>query len=159
MAKPILTGNKKYHQGKFIPRNPQKYIGNPTNIVYRSGWEKIFLHWCDITSAVLGYGSEELVIPYISPIDGKIHRYYIDFYVVIKQSNGSVKKFAVEIKPYSQTKAPKITKKILTESLKYKLDTYAVNQAKWSAARKFCSEHNMDFIILTEKQLLKKGSK
>lgn len=155
MNKPTLTGTKKYHQGKYRPINPQKYIGNPCNIIYRSGWEKIFLKWCDITSSVISYGSEELVIPYISPIDNKIHRYYIDFFIIVRQSDGTVKKFAIEIKPYNQTIPPKITKKMMTESIKYKLETYSINTAKWNAARKFCKQHNMDFVILTERNLLK----
>jgi hypothetical protein len=157
MNKPSLTGQKRFHQGTFKPKNPQKYLGNPTNILYRSGWEKYFLQWCDITPSVVGYGSEELIIPYVSPVDGRLHRYYIDFVVLVKQQNGEIKKFAVEIKPYTQTQPPKISSKrtLLTESLKKKIETYSINQAKWEAARKFCSQHNLSFIILTERELLK----
>ena len=155
MGKPLLTKNKKYHQGMYSPRHPEKYCGNPCHIVYRSGWEKAFLLWCDMTPAVLAYGSEEMVIPYVSPIDGKQHRYFVDFFVVVRQSNGTTKKFAVEIKPLAQTKPPKVTKKVLTESLKYQLQTYAVNQAKWEAARKYCKALGIEFIILTEAELLK----
>lgn len=157
MSKPSLTGKSRFHQGIFRPKNPQKYLGNPTNIIYRSGWEKYFLQWCDMTPSVVGYGSEELIVPYVSPIDGRLHRYFIDFVVLIRQRDGSIKKFAVEIKPYSQTQMPKVSskRKVLTESLKNKLDTFYINQAKWEAAKDFCSKHNMSFIILTEKQLLK----
>lgn len=156
MNKPSLTGKKKYHQGIFRPKNIQKYIGNPTNILYRSGWEKSFLIWCDRTPSVIAYGSEELVIPYISPIDFKQHRYFIDFFVVIKKPNGMIQKFAVEIKPYSQTRPPRVSKtKVLTESAKLKVETYMINQAKWTAARDFCRKNNTEFIILTEKELLK----
>ena len=157
MNKPSLTGKTRFHQGVFKPKNPQKYLGNPTNIIYRSGWEKYFLQWCDLTPTVVGYGSEELIIPYISPLDGRLHRYYIDFVVLVKQQNGEIKKFAVEIKPFSQTQPPKVSskRKVLTESLKKKVETYSINQAKWEAARKFCSQHNLSFIILTEKELLK----
>jgi hypothetical protein len=161
MNKPTLTGKKRFHQGVFKPKNPQKYLGNPTNILYRSGWEKYFLQWCDLTPSVVGYGSEELVIPYVSPLDGNLHRYFIDFVVLVKQQNGEIKKFAVEIKPYSQTQPPKISsrRKVLTESLRKQVETYSINQAKWEAAKKFCSKHNMSFIILTEKQLLKGAKK
>lgn len=155
MGKPTLTGSRKYHQGRYQPVNPTKYIGNPTNIIYRSGWEKMFLQWCDITPAVLSYGSEELVIPYISPIDRRMHRYFVDFFIVVRQSDGTMKKFAIEIKPYAQTRPPRITKKMMTESVRYKLDTYAVNMAKWEAARKFCRMNGMDFVILTERNLIK----
>ena len=113
------------------------------------------MKWCDITPQVLSWGSEELVIPYISPVDHKVHRYYIDFFIVVKQSDGTSKKFAIEIKPYNQTIPPRITKNMMTESIKYKIDTYAVNSAKWEAARKFCRQNNMDFVILTERNLLK----
>ena len=161
MNKQTLTGKKRFHQGVFKPKNPQKYLGNPTNILYRSGWEKYFLQWCDLTPSVVGYGSEELVIPYVSPLDGNLHRYFIDFVVLVKQQNGEIKKFAVEIKPYSQTQPPKISsrRKVLTESLRKQVETYSINQAKWEAAKKFCSIHNMSFIILTEKQLLKGAKK
>ena len=157
MNKPSLTGKTRFHQGVFKPKNPQKYLGNPTNIIYRSGWEKYFLQWCDLTPTVVGYGSEELIIPYISPLDGRLHRYYIDFVVLVKQQNGEIKKFAVEIKPFSQTQPPKVSskRKVLTESLKKKVETYSINQAKWEAAKGFCSKNNMSFIILTEKELLK----
>lgn len=155
MSKPVLTRNRRYRQGQYRPLNPGKYIGNPCNIIYRSGWEKIFLQWCDITPSVLAYGSEELVIPYISPLDGKQHRYFIDFFIVVKQSDGAVKKFAVEIKPLAQTKPPKIGKKTINESLKRAIDTYTVNQAKWEAARAHCRRTGTEFIVLTEKELIK----
>lgn len=161
MNKPSLTGKTKFHQGKYKPKNPHKYLGNPTNIIYRSGWEKYFLQWCDLTPSVIGYGSEELIVPYISPLDGRVHRYYIDFVVLIRQLNGNIQKFAVEIKPYSQTKPPKVSSKrqVLTESLKKKMDTYIINQAKWEAAKKFCFQNGMSFIVLTEKELLKGKNK
>lgn len=155
MGKPILTGHKKYHQGRFTPRNPQKYIGNPTNIIYRSSWERIFMAWCDMTPAVIAYGSEELVIPYISPVDGNQHRYFVDFFIIVRQQDGSKKKFAIEIKPYAETKPPRITKNMLTESVKHKINTYQVNQAKWQAAKKYCEVFNMKFVVLTERELLK----
>ena len=156
MSKPALTGKRKFHQGVFNPKNIGKYIGNPTNIVYRSGWERTFLNWCDKTPSVVAYGSEELIIPYISPLDNRQHRYFVDFFIVVKQPSGKHKKFAIEIKPYAQTIPPKAPKtKILTESAKAKVETYLVNQAKWEAARAFCKANNMEFIILTEKELLK----
>lgn len=110
-----------------------------------------------MTPSVVGYGSEELIVPYVSPLDGRVHRYFIDFVVLIRQPDGSVRKFAVEIKPYAQTQPPRVSSKrtVLTESLKKKLDTYSVNQAKWEAAKAFCSKNNMSFIVLTERQLLK----
>ena len=148
----------KYHQGKFIPHNPQKYIGDSTNIIYRSKWELLFLRWADSTSSVLKYSSEECVIPYISPIDGKQHRYYIDFYIQVLQSNGTIKTFLVEVKPYAQTQPPKLGKNsILSESYQNSVRTYMINQAKWEAARKVCKARNWEFMIITEKQLFRKN--
>lgn len=147
----------KYHQGKFIPKHPEKYIGNPTNIIYRSKWELMFLRWADETPSVLKYSSEECVIPYISPVDGKQHRYFIDFYIKILQSNGSIKDFLVEVKPYAQTQPPKLkNKSVMSESYQEAIRTYAVNQAKWAAARRVCSSRGWDFMIITEKQLFRK---
>lgn len=154
MSKPVLTGKKNYHQGKFVPKHPEKYIGNPTNIVYRSGWERSFLQWCDMSQFVLKYGSEELVIPYCMP-DGSVHRYFMDFICYIKQKDGSVQKFAVEIKPYKETHPPK-KQRVITESYKYQVETWIKNEAKWKAADAFCKRMNMKFIILTERELFKK---
>ena len=148
-------GTKDTIKGCTLPDTLRSIVGILVISFIGLGWEKAFLLWCDMTPAVLAYGSEEMVIPYISPLDGKPHRYFVDFFVVVRQSNGGTKKFAVEIKPLAQTRPPKITKRVLTESLKYQLDTYAVNQAKWEAAKKFCNQQGIEFIILTEVELLK----
>lgn len=156
-SKPTISKNKKFHQGRYRPRNPSKYVGNPTNIIYRSGWEKAFLQWCDMNRNVLKWGSEELVVPYVSPIDLNIHRYFIDFIIWIRNSNGTIGKFAVEIKPFSQTRPPKVQKKKgITESYKKAVDTYLVNQAKWKAADIYCKSLGMKFVVVTEKELFRK---
>lgn len=136
---------------KWSPRNPLKYVGNPDNIVSRSSWETKFLNWCDLSPSVLQYASEELVIPYVSPIDGKTHRYFVDFIIAVKDRTGRIKKYAVEIKPSAECNPPikrKNQKVYLEESM-----TYITNQAKWAAARKFCENINMEFIVLTEQHL------
>jgi len=108
--------------------------------------------WCDKNDNVLEWGSEEIVIPYISPVDGRVHRYYPDFYVRARTRGGGIEKFIIEVKPKSQTAPPKKqtrkTKKYLTE-----VKTYAVNEAKWKAARDYCADRKMSFLILTEKEL------
>ena len=112
--------------------------------------------WCDMTRQVVKWGSEELVIPYQSPVDGQMHRYFVDFVVYIQTSQGT-QKYCVEIKPYSQTKPPKMPrKKSLIESYQKSMETFAVNQAKWKYADDFCKKHGMKFVVLTEKELLKK---
>lgn len=155
-AKPSINSriNRHYHQGVFVPKNPEKYIGNANNIVYRSQWERIFLHWCDTNDSVLKYSSEECVIPYISPIDMKKHRYFVDFFVTILQDTGKVQNFLVEIKPFAQTHPPKKPKTI-NESYNESVRTYLVNQAKWKAAERVCQERGWKFMVLTERELFR----
>ena len=137
----------RYKQGKYIPRASRKYKGDPRNINYRSSWEYKFMLWCDQTPSVQEWGSEEIIIPYTSPVDGKRHRYYPDFYVKV---NG--KKFIVEVKPTKQTKEPKRQKKV-TKRYVTEVVTWSVNQAKWKAAKEFCRDYGMEFMLITEKEL------
>jgi hypothetical protein len=138
--------------GKYKPLKPQKYKGDPTNIIYRSLWERKFMVWCDSNVNVLQWGSEEIVIPYISPIDNRAHRYFPDFYVQVRTTTGGTEKFIIEIKPAKQTEPPKKqqrrTKRYITE-----VTTYAVNDAKWKAAIEYCKDRRWQFKILTEKEL------
>jgi hypothetical protein len=140
------------YSGKYRPSNKHKYKGDPTNIIYRSLWERKFMVWCDKNENVLEWGSEEIVIPYISPVDNRVHRYFPDFYVRARTRNGRIEKYIIEIKPKSQTKPPtkqkRITRKFITE-----VKTYAVNEAKWKAAREYCADRRMEFLILTEVEL------
>ena len=137
----------RYKQGKYIPRASRKYKGDPRNINYRSSWEYKFMLWCDQTTSVQEWGSEEIIIPYTSPVDGKRHRYYPDFYVKV---NG--KKYIVEVKPTKQTKEPKRQKKV-TKRYVTEVVTWSVNQAKWKAAKEFCRDYGMEFMLITEKEL------
>ena len=105
------------------------------------------MKWCDITPSVQEWGSEEIVIPYISPVDGRSHRYFPDFYVKINN-----KKYLVEVKPFRQTKEPK-TQKRHTKKYINEVVTYAVNQAKWKAATEFCVDNGWEFMLITEKEL------
>jgi len=140
------------YKGYFRPRNPQKYKGNPSNIVYRSLWELKLMRYLDDHPDVLGWGSEELIIPYRSPIDGKIHRYFPDFIVKKKNKDNTVSTIVIEIKPKAQTVEPKVQKK---PSRRYinEVMTWGVNQAKWKAAEDFCKDRNWKFQLMTEKEL------
>lgn len=142
----------KTYKGKFKPKNPAKYKGDVTNIVYRSLWELRFMKWCDLNSSVQEWGSEIVIVPYVSPIDKKVHRYFVDFYIKIKNKRGLTEKYLIEIKPERFTKPPQIparkTKKFIDEVFQY-----GVNEAKWKAAFEFCADRNMKFMILTEKDL------
>ena len=138
---------RKYAKGKFRPKVPSKYVGDTSNIVYRSSWEYKFMKWCDHNSHVQEWGSEEIFIPYTSPVDGKKHRYFPDFYVKIGR-----KKYMVEVKPLRQTKQPKKQKK-QTKAYITEVVTYAINQAKWEAAREYCKDRGWQFMLITEKEL------
>ena len=144
--------DRRAYKGIFKPNNPQKYKGNVKNIVYRSSWEKRFMNYCDRTREIIEWGSEELSIFYRG-VDGKPHRYYPDFYMKVRQSNGSLKKFIIEVKPKAQCKEPVKNPKRRTRRWLNEVFTYAVNQAKWKSAEEFCKDHGMEFKIFTEDHL------
>jgi|TARA_B110000211_G_scaffold215033_1_gene256928 hypothetical protein len=141
-----------YYQGKFKPKNPRKYRGNPTNIIFRSGWELKFMKFCDDNNSVIEWASEEIVIPYKSPLDGRFHRYFPDFMLKIQTKDKITEKWIVEIKPSRQTKEPK-KKKRITKNYLYEVKTYAVNKYKWDYAEKWCKKRGYKFVIFTEKEL------
>ncbi len=140
-----------YHQGRLKLQHPKKYKGDPNNVWFRSGWEKKMYNWCDTHDIVLEWGSEELAIPYISPVDGRQHRYFPDFFAKMQTKTG-IKTFLVEIKPFAQTKLPKPQKR-QTKKYTHSVMTYAVNDAKWEAASKFCEKQGWQFKILTENEI------
>jgi len=141
--------SKRFRQGVFVPINRDKFIG--TKAFYRSGLELKFMRFCDSNPNVLKWGSENVVVPYISPIDNKVHRYFVDNFVTIKENN-NVTRYLIEIKPDRQTRPP-VTKYKNKEHLLYEQATYVVNSAKWEAARKICSQKGWQFLIITEKHL------
>lgn len=140
------------YKGRFRPSNYQKYKGDPTNIIYRSLWELKFMNWCDKNENILEWGSEEFWIPYLSPIDNRVHRYFPDFYLKVKEQNGAIKKYVIEVKPLKQTVEPQPPKR-RTKKYLYEAMEYAKNQAKWKAAREFCEDRRYEFKIITEKEL------
>lgn len=146
-----MTFGKKTYKGWFKPKNPKKYNGDASNIIHRSTWELRVMKWLDEHPSVIWWASEELPIPYKSPIDNKMHRYFPDFIAKIKQKNGTVMTYIIEVKPLEQTKMPiqkKKTKRYLQEAA-----TYVINQEKWKAADIFCQEHGWKFMLMTEKDL------
>ena len=140
------------YKGRYNPVNPKKYKGNPQNIIYRSLWERKFMVYCDTNDKVLEWGSEEIIIPYISPWDGKVHRYFPDFYIKVKQSSGNLKKFIIEVKPKKQTRPPKPVERKTKRWIK-EVRTFGINEAKWKHATKWCEDNDMEFKILTEEEL------
>ena len=140
------------YSGIYKPINPKKYRGNPTRVIYRSLWERKFMVFCDNNPSILEWGSEEVIIPYRSPLDGKSHRYYPDFYIKVREKSGKISKYIVEIKPKKQCVEPKVQKR-KTKGYIYEVCEYAKNQAKWKAAREFCEDRQWEFKILTEDEL------
>lgn len=137
-----------FHKRKYTPIFPEKYAGNPTNIIMRSSWETMFAAWCDKNPSVVKWSSEETIIPYRCPTDNHIHRYFVDFKITVNTG----KTYLVEVKPYKQTQLPeypgKRTQRYLMESL-----TYMKNQAKWAAATNYAKDRGWEFKIITEHEL------
>ena len=138
------------YKGRYFPTNPKKYRGNPNQIIYRSLWERKVMVYCDKNDAIIEWGSEEIIVPYLSPMDGKIHRYFPDFYMKVRQADGSTKKFIIEVKPKSQCKQPIKNPKRRTTKWFNEVKTFAINQAKWKSAKEFCEDKGMEFKIFTE---------
>jgi hypothetical protein len=141
-----------FHKRKYVPMFPEKYSGDPTCIIMRSSWETRFASWCDKNPSVIKWKSEETVVPYRCPTDDKLHRYFIDFQIQIRQKDGILKTYLVEVKPSAQTKPPifpgKRTQRYITESY-----TYIKNQAKWAAADNYAKDRGWEFKIITEYEL------
>jgi len=143
----------KTYKGKYKVKNPKKYDGDHTKVIYRSMWERFAFKWCENNTDIKSWSSEETVIPYISAVDNKYHRYFVDLKLNMK--DGRV--ILVEIKPDKQTKPPKgkkRTKRFISESLEY-----VKNQCKWQAANEYCLDRGWHFQIWTEHTLKQMGMK
>ena len=141
------------YKGRYKPENPKKYKGDSGNIVYRSLWERKFMRYCDLNENVNQWQSEEFFIPYRSPIEGKMHRYFPDFFVKYKDANGRQRCVVIEVKPAKEVKMPEKNPKRRTKAWAYSVQTWVVNQAKWDAAKEYCADRNYEFRIMTEKEL------
>lgn len=139
-------------KGFFKPLNPLKYKGDPTGIVYRSSWELKFMNYLDKHPDVITWQSEEFFVPYRSPVDNRIHRYFPDFVVTKREKDGKVRTVMIEVKPEKQTKPPKKPAKI-TKSYIAEVHTWGINEAKWKSAEQFCLDRGWSFHVFTEKQL------
>lgn len=140
------------YDGRFSPKNPSKYLGDPTKVFYRSLWERRVMVHLDESPSVISWSSEEIVIPYLSPVDNRLHRYFPDFFVKVKNKQGVVESMILEIKPKSQAKPPvkksKITRRYINEVM-----TWGVNEAKWKAATEYCKDRQWAFKVVTEEHL------
>ena len=134
-------------------KNIKKYVGDPDKIVCRSSWERKVCKYLDENINVLKWASEELHIPYYSPVDKKWHRYYPDFLAEIQDNLGDIKKYIIEVKPLKQTMPPKQRKN--KNAFLKEMKTFAINNSKWEAAKKLCDENGWIFKLLTEKEIFK----
>ena len=140
------------YKGFFKPTNPTKYKGDPLNIVYRSSWELKFMRYLDAHRDVLEWSSEEFCIPYRSPVDGKVHRYFPDFKIKKNNPEGITEVVVVEIKPEKETRPPTVQTKKTRQYLR-EVYTWGINSAKWQAARAYCEDRKWKFMIMTERDL------
>jgi len=150
---PIFKKDERFKQGIFQPKNVKKFIGKFA--IFRSSFERTFFLWADNNPNVLEWGSENIIVPYKSPIDNRMHRYYVDNYVVIREGT-VIKKYLIEIKPFKQTLPPVPSNKKKKSTLLYETTQWLVNSAKWEAAKKFAASKGAVFLIITEKDLFKK---
>lgn len=111
------------------------------------------MEWCDRSTNVVSWSSEKIEIPYVSPLDGKVHRYFPDAWIVAKMPDGTTSKCIIEIKPEKQTVPPTSSKRKKATTVIYEQATWAINQAKWKAAQTYCNRRGFRFIIMTERHL------
>jgi hypothetical protein len=140
------------YRGKFKPLNISKYNGDPTGIIYRSGLERTVMRYFDLHKDVLSWSSEEVIIPYRSPVDNRIHRYFCDFWVKMVDVEGNVQQLLIEVKPLAQCKEP-VKKSRVTRRYLAEVRTWGVNKAKWSAAKAYADSRGWRFVILTEREI------
>ena len=141
------------YKGKYTPENPSKYVGDPTNVIYRSLLERRFMVFCDKNPNIMKWASEEMFVPYYSPIDKRMHRYYVDFLIEVLEKNGAVKTYLIEIKPSRQCKAPKESTNKSNKTFLKEMKNWVINNSKWNAASEFAKKQNWEFKIITEENL------
>lgn len=153
MKIPINKKSRKFLQGTFLPKNPNKYKGS-LPIIYRSSLELTSFRWMDNNPNIITWGSESVIIPYQSPLDNRIHRYFVDLVALLKDKEGNTKKLLIEVKPSKQTSKPTVSSRKSSKTVLYEQTQFVLNQAKWEAAQQYCTKNNYTFIILTEKDLI-----
>lgn len=162
-----MANNRVYKTGEYVLKNPQKYKGTKTPY-FKSSYEERMFFWCDTNTKVLEWAYEPFPIQYIfetqndapdvdkSLVDGKSHKYYPDVVAKIKENDDTITTYILEIKPYNQlirpTEPKKRTKKAVNKYLTA-LQEFLKNQIKWQAARKLAKQKNMEFVVLTERDL------
>jgi len=143
---------RNFKQGYYQPKNTDKYTGDLNKIIYRSSWELTFMQFLDNNPSIHRWASEPFPIPYVKPTTGRVHRYFPDFFVEYLDKDGNAKKEIIEVKPAQQTRR---TRSRNPKTKLYEDITYAINIAKWQAAKQFCDDNDITFRILTENEIYK----
>ena len=144
-------------KGKYTPKKHSKYKGDPTNIIYRSSWERKFMSYCDRNPDIVEWASEEIAIPYYDTLSKKVRRYFPDFLIKVKTKDGKLKTHLIEVKPTKDLRPPVGGKGKKKSTVLYEMKTYQMNRDKFASARKWCDDRNIIFDIWTEKHLRQKG--
>ena len=153
-----IKPNGEYKSGKYEPRNPEKYIGDIHNIIYRSSWEYRFCTYCDKNDSIVKWSSEPIAIEYYNPLDKKEHKYNVDFYIKVVKESGDAQEWIIEIKPENQTKKPIYEGKMTIAKLKSynrNMQIWITNQAKFKAAKIWAEKRGYKFGVIDENFLFK----
>jgi hypothetical protein len=145
---------RNFLQGNYTPKHPEKYRGNVDNIQFRSSWELEVNKFLDNNPNIIEWASEEVAVPYLSSLDGKIHKYYPDYLVKYKDKNGNIVTEMWEVKPKNQIQPPKRKGKRKKTQI-YEQTTYVKNTDKWKHAQHWCKQHGITFRLLSEDQIFK----
>lgn len=143
---------KEFRKSIYTPINREKYVGR-IPIIARSSWEFKFMRFLDLTANVKEWSSESIAIAYLHPLTGRPTRYFPDFLVKLIDNSGNEVIEVIEVKPFKQTIPPTVSKGKRKSTLLQEAKTWAVNSAKWKAAREFCEIRGFRFRILTEREL------
>lgn len=147
-----LKPSGRYKSGKYQLINPEKYVGDPLSIIYRSSYEYKFARYCDLNENILKWSSEPIIVPYYSQLDSKMHKYFVDYWIKV-QTGDKVQEYLIEVKPSAQLLKPIMKGNATLKKIKYyneSLKTFIVNKAKFEAAQKFAEQRQWKFMVLTE---------
>ena len=145
------------YKGKYTPEHPAKYMGDSSNIVYRSMWERRCMKYFDVNPSVLQWASEEISIPYYDSMTKKVRKYFPDFLIKVKTVNGEDKTHLIEVKPSKDLRPPVGGRGKKKSTVLYEMKSYRMNRDKFASARKWCDERGIIFDVWTEKHLKQKG--
>jgi hypothetical protein len=164
-----VPNNKRYHQGTYIVQNTNKYIGNLSEVYYRSSWEKQFCSWCDNNVNVVRWGIELIKIPYevltetthkTQKIVKKQTKNYIpDFFIEVRDSNNKLVQYLIEIKPMKEINKPEYPKTVSRKTVNQyerSMNLWVKNLLKWEKAEEYCASRGIIFKLVTEKNIFGK---